>query len=113
VILFFFAPDRLRCSIVAVKTADIVRMRLVVSGMVQGVGFRYATVDQGRRLGLGGWARNTRDGRVEIVAEGPAEKVETLALWCESGPPSARVTSVERELLPAGGERLEGFGVRY
>ena len=92
--------------------ADIVRIRLVVSGRVQGVGFRYSTVDQGRRLGLNGWARNTRDGRVEVVAEGPADKVEKLARWCESGPPSARVTGVERELLVAG-ERLEGFGVRY
>jgi acylphosphatase len=100
-------------AIETMKSADFVRMRIVVSGMVQGVGFRYATVDLGRRLGLGGWARNTRDGRVEIVAEGPADQVEKLALWCEGGPPSARVTAVDRELLPAGGERLEGFGVRY
>lgn len=92
--------------------ADIVRIRLVVSGRVQGVGFRYSTVEQGRRLGLNGWARNTRDGRVEVVAEGPAEKVEKLARWCESGPPSARVGGVERELVERG-EPLEGFGVRY
>jgi acylphosphatase len=95
------------------NTADIIRMRIVVSGMVQGVGFRYSTVDEGRRLGLRGWARNTRDRRVEIVAEGPAEKVEKLARWCESGPPSARVTAVERELVAERGERLEGFTVRY
>jgi acylphosphatase len=91
---------------------DIVRLRLVVRGRVQGVGFRYSTVDEGRRLGLRGWARNARDGSVEVVAEGPADNVEQLARWCESGPPSARVTGVERELL-AGGEPLEGFGVRY
>lgn len=106
-------PPCFCASIEVVKDPDIVRMRIVVSGMVQGVGFRYSTVDQGRRLGLDGWARNTRDGCVEIVAEGPAEKVERLARWCESGPPSARVISVDRELLPVGGERLEGFGVRY
>jgi acylphosphatase len=109
----FFASNQLRCSINAVKSADIIRMRLVVSGRVQGVGFRYSTVDEAHRLALHGWVRNTRDGSVEILAEGPADMVERLVRWCESGPRSARVTSVERELLPAGGDRLEGFGVRY
>jgi acylphosphatase len=93
--------------------AGVIRMRIVVSGRVQGVGFRYATVEQGRRLALKGWARNRRDGSVEIVAEGPAGAVERLARWCETGPPAARVGAVARELLPAGGEPLDDFGVRY
>lgn len=86
-------------------------LRLVVHGRVQGVGFRYATVEQGRRLGLDGWARNLPDGSVEVIAAGPSEAVERLAAWCRRGPPSARVSRVDRSeasaLPPA------GFTVRY
>lgn len=87
-------------------------VRLIVRGRVQGVGFRYATVEQGRRLGLNGWARNLPDGAVEVMAAGDAGAVERLVAWCRQGPPSARVATVERtetreDLL------LEGFGVRY
>ena len=86
-------------------------VRLVVRGRVQGVGFRYATVEQGRRLALDGWARNLPDGSVEVVAAGPADAVERLAEWCRSGPPSARVTSVDRaEIQPL---PPPGFSVRY
>lgn len=85
-------------------------IRLVVRGRVQGVGFRYATVEQGRRLGLDGWARNLPDGAVEVVAAGPADAIERLARWCRSGPPSARVTSVERSDGPF--DVPVGFGVR-
>ena len=65
-------------------------MRLIVRGRVQGVGFRYATVEQGRRLGLDGWARNLPDGSVEVVAAGPPDALDRLAEWCRNGPPSAR-----------------------
>ena len=86
-------------------------VRLIVRGRVQGVGFRYATVEQGRRLGLDGWARNLPDGSVEVVAAGEGETVERLVAWCRQGPPSARVTSVEQSeaahLPPV------GFAVRY
>jgi acylphosphatase len=87
-------------------------VRLIIRGRVQGVGFRYATVDQARRLGLDGWARNLPDGAVEVVAAGDAEAVERLVAWCRQGPPSARVATVERaegpqEIAPA------GFAVRY
>jgi acylphosphatase len=85
---------------------------LIVRGRVQGVGFRYAAVEQGRRLALAGWARNLPDGAVEVVAAGEGEAVERLVAWCRQGPPSARVTTVERSEGPqdlAAG----GFGVRY
>ncbi len=88
------------------------RVHLLVSGRVQGVGFRYAVVSEGRRLGLLGWARNTSDGNVEIVAEGEAEKVRKLIAWCHAGPPLARVTDVRQsEVAPA--ERLDEFGIRW
>lgn len=87
-------------------------VRLIVRGRVQGVGFRYATVEQGRRLGLAGWARNLPDGGVEVVAAGDDEAVERLVAWCRQGPPSARVATVERTdhdaHLPP-----DGFDVRY
>lgn len=87
-------------------------VRLIVRGRVQGVGFRYATVEQGRRLGLDGWARNLPDGSVEVVAAGAPAAVDELVSWCRTGPPSARVASVDRAPGPA--EPLPaGFGVRY
>lgn len=87
------------------------RVHLIVSGRVQGVGFRYAAVREGRRLELTGWARNTPDGNVEIVAEGPPVAVQTFLAWCHQGPPSARVTAV-REREEAGDEPLGAFGIR-
>jgi len=77
------------------------RTRLIVHGRVQGVGFRWATVERARRLGLAGWARNLPDGSVEVVAEGPADTVEALRTWCEHGPPSARVTRIEETAAPS------------
>jgi acylphosphatase len=89
-----------------------VRLRILVSGLVQGVGFRYSTVELGQRLGLRGWARNLPDGRVEVVAEGSEEGVHRLARWCRQGPPAARVSDVEEEPVD-GGEPLGEFGVRW
>ena len=88
------------------------RVRFVARGRVQGVGFRYATVEQGRRLGLAGWARNLPDGAVEVVAEGQEEAVRALRTWSEHGPPGARVTRVEDG--PAPTDDLDGeFRVRF
>ncbi len=89
-----------------------VRMRIVVRGRVQGVGFRYATVTAARRLGLVGWARNAPDGSVEILAEGEATAVGKLLAWCRQGPPSARVASVHHAEEPRD-QPLGEFGVRW
>jgi len=89
-----------------------ISVQLVVRGRVQGVGFRYATVEQGRRLGLDGWARNLPDGAVEVVATGDSAAVERLVEWCRRGPPSARVTTVDRTDGPAN-VPPDGFKVRY
>ena len=87
------------------------RLRIVVRGRVQGVGFRYATVATARRLGLTGWARNAPDGSVEILAEGDPTAVRELLAWCHQGPPSAQVSSVQHSEESHDGE-LGGFGVR-
>ncbi|HXG29981.1 MAG TPA: acylphosphatase [Nevskiales bacterium] len=75
--------------------------RFRVSGRVQGVGFRYATLHEAHRLGLSGWVRNLPDGRVEVLAQGAPDRVEALCAWLQRGPPAARVTGVERSPEPA------------
>jgi acylphosphatase len=87
------------------------RVRIVVRGRVQGVGFRYAAVSEARRHGLSGWARNAPDGSVEIVAEGNAAAVEALLDWCRQGPPSARVSSMH-QVEESDTQPLSGFDIR-
>jgi acylphosphatase len=74
---------------------DLARVHLLVSGVVQGVAFRYYTVDEARRLGVRGWVRNRPDGRVEAEAEGERGQLEALVRWCRRGPPAARVDDVQ------------------
>lgn len=88
------------------------RVRIVVSGRVQGVGFRYSTVYEASRLSLSGWVRNRRDGTVEILAEGRPEDVEALIRWCRQSPPGSRVTSVQHSEEPTQ-PPLQGFEIRY
>ncbi|UYA61002.1 Acylphosphate phosphohydrolase [Pectobacterium sp. F1-1] len=83
-----------------------------VYGMVQGVGFRYNTQHQARRLGLNGYARNCDDGSVEVVANGEPHAVEALIEWLkQGGPRSARVDRVLIE--PHGKTDYESFTIRY
>ncbi len=87
------------------------RVRLLVSGRVQGVFFRATTAARGRELGLAGYAKNLADGRVEVVAEGRPDAVAALIAFCREGPTMARVEEVVvTELEPAG--EGGGFGVR-
>ncbi len=83
------------------------RLHLRIKGRVQGVGFRYSALDEARRRGLTGWVRNTHDGDVELVAEGPELQLRRLATWCHAGPPGALVTAVEERWLPDAGEFAE------
>jgi acylphosphatase len=72
-----------------------VRAHVFVSGLVQGVSFRWYTIQHARHHGLGGWVRNLPDGRVEAVFEGRRDSVERMVAWARQGPPSGRVTDVE------------------
>ncbi|MBI4665951.1 MAG: acylphosphatase [Nitrospinae bacterium] len=73
-----------------------VRARAVVYGIVQGVFFRATTADEAVRIGgLTGRVRNLPDGAVEVLCEGPSDKVEKLVAWLWRGPPSARVSDVK------------------
>lgn len=68
--------------------------RCIISGIVQGVGFRYWTRDTARSLNLQGWVRNLPDGTVELEAFGPEDSLRTLQDLLHEGPPYSRVTEV-------------------
>jgi acylphosphatase len=84
--------------------------RWYVSGIVQGVGFRYFVRHNARALGLKGYAKNLSDGRVEVLAVGPRESLEDLASALHKGPPMSNVRSVEQ--LEAALEKFFEFEVR-
>jgi acylphosphatase len=81
--------------------------RFLVSGRVQGVGFRAFVAEAAREAGLAGWVRNLGDGRVEVFAEGDAAALASLEAACARGPFLARVDQVEA--APAAPERRQGF----
>jgi len=80
-------------------------VRALVSGRVQGVGFRYFTLRAARRLHLHGFVRNLPDGRVEVSAEGERGALETLVGVLRDGPPGAAVRHVEVEWPDAPNDR--------
>lgn len=84
-----------------------IRRRVLVSGRVQGVGFRWSCRRVADSQGLAGWCRNLPDGRVEACFEGEPPAVERAVAWCRSGPPGALVTDVE--VVPETPRDLDGF----
>lgn len=83
---------------------------MIVRGRVQGVGYRAGCLERARDLGLGGWVRNLDDGSVEVEAEGGAQQLTDLRLWCERGPTGAAVSGVSMTLLNITGQ--DWFEVR-
>jgi len=69
-------------------------MHAVITGVVQGVNFRYHTRRAARSLGLTGWVRNRADGTVEVTAEGPRPQLQALLDYLRKGPQMARVDRV-------------------
>ncbi len=88
------------------------RVRLLIGGRVQGVGYRYSACAEARRLGLDGWVRNMDDGRVELEAEGNEESLEDFLAWCRRGPSFAVVRNVDIVARETGEKRYSGFNVR-
>jgi acylphosphatase len=68
--------------------------RILVEGLVQGVGYRYAFADAAEAFGLKGWVRNRADGTVEACVHGPADAIVRIVAWAHQGPPAARVRNV-------------------
>lgn len=69
--------------------------RLVVTGKVQGVGYRDALQAAARARGVTGWVRNRRDGSVEAILQGTPQAIEAVIVWARRGPPLARVASLQ------------------
>ena len=89
-----------------------VRVRVVIEGRVHGVFFRYHTQEMAYRLGIKGWVKNRRDGRVEAVFEGEKDRVNQMIQWCHHGPPEASVSGVRVNWEQYTGE-FQDFSITY
>jgi acylphosphatase len=89
-----------------------VRARLVIQGRVQGVWYRGSMQEEARRLGVGGWVRNERDGSVVAEVEGERPAVDRLIAWAHQGPPGAHVGDVQVEWIPGTGVEHGHFAIR-
>jgi len=88
----------------------MIRRRLVVRGLVQGVFFRDSVRRRAATAGVSGWVRNTPDGALEAVFEGDPDAVSQLVAFCHEGPRGARVDAVEVTDEPP--EGVGGFAIR-
>ena len=85
-------------------TPSDMRLKAVIKGEVQGVGFRWAVQSQAGRLGLTGYAENLPDGSVRVEAEGAPDRLDQLEAFLHRGPRWAEVQSLDSERTPATGE---------
>lgn len=81
----------------------LVCRHVLVSGRVQGVGFRWHARAKAEELGLAGWVRNLPDGRVEALLEGAEPAVQAMLAWLVRGPTAARVTGLQVVERPSEG----------
>ncbi|MFF1878557.1 acylphosphatase [Leifsonia sp. NPDC058230] len=88
----------------------MIRRHAIVTGTVQGVGFRWSAREMAHRLDVSGFARNRLDGTVEVEVEGEPEEVDRMLGWLRTGPPGCRVESVTVTEVAALGE--DAFRVR-
>ena len=88
------------------------RVRVYVSGRVQGVFFRAETQRAATNYNLTGWVRNLADGRVEALLEGEGKSVDKMLEWCRKGPPAARVENVSVTEESYTGE-FNNFTIKY
>lgn len=88
------------------------RVHIIVSGRVQGVFFRHNTNIVANKLGLKGYVKNLYDGSLEIVAEGPEDKLKELISFCSKGPLGASVDNVKVSYEKPKNE-FDSFSVRY
>jgi acylphosphatase len=86
-------------------------LRLLVTGLVQGVGYRETMRREAAALGVNGWVRNRPDGSVEAMVDGPPDAVRALIDWAWRGPRAARVAGVKTVGVEST-ETLAGFEIR-
>lgn len=82
------------------EVVEIVTASIVITGSVQGVGFRYFASDLAEQLGITGWVKNLSDGRVEVEAHGVQEIVEVMIEKLHQGPSHASVIAVDVTWVP-------------
>jgi acylphosphatase len=99
------APAGLRTDV------PVKRVHIYISGIVQGVSFRYYTLQEAMRSGATGWVRNLPDGRVEAVIEGDDAVIDRMLAWCGEGPRGGHVDHVEVLPETPTGE-FQGFRIR-
>ncbi len=93
-------------------STDITK-HVIISGRVQGVGFRYFTKKSAESLGVSGWVKNLRSGDVEAVLQGSSESIDEMMNRLEAGPTTARVDEIkELEDKPNAQQRVNGFNVK-
>ena len=85
-------------------------LHLMISGRVQGVGFRWSMCEAALEHGARGWVRNRRDGRVEAVLDGPEQAIAAMLRWARHGPRSARVDHVETRMAADDEAAMLGAG---
>lgn len=100
-------------TIFDLMTTNRIARRYFISGIVQGVGFRYFTQDEAERLHLSGYVRNLRDGRVEAYAIGAPENLARLRTILERGPRGAMVQHVVEESAELDPKFAEEFSITY
>ncbi len=88
------------------------RVRVFISGRVQGVFFRESAKKQANKLGIFGWIKNLRDGRVEAVFEGKKEKVDKILKWVKQGPLLAKVEKTDI-FFENYQKEFDSFEIRY
>lgn len=91
------------------KTIELETNLVLVTGQVQGVGFRFATVRRAHELGLTGWVRNQGDGSVQALLQGPVDQIDEMLSWLQYGPPRARVDHVDVERIYTDERRYGSF----
>lgn len=91
---------------------DEISKHFIISGRVQGVGFRYFTYRTAKNLDIKGWVQNLRDGTVEAVISGSKKNVSEMIGKLKEGPPSANVQDIEEVDKPANTDHLEDFSIR-
>jgi acylphosphatase len=89
------------------------KVHVMIAGRVQGVWFRAKTRQKADELGLTGWVRNTADGRVEAVFEGEHALIDQMLVWCQRGPPLAKVNAVDILSKEPATHGFQGFDIRY
>ncbi len=92
--------------------ADRIAYMWLISGRVQGVGFRWFVLRRAEQLGIAGWARNLPDGRVEVLGIGTAEQLSVFDTSLRTGPRFAIVDNVEKSNCPNEVGSFKSFDIR-